>query len=95
MTVARRKGEYRAELVGVPGRFERMRVANDSVYVDWDLGGAVLALALHGVGETLEGAWNIGANSGAIIGKRRGFSASRALLSVVPNDADRSEPDRE
>jgi hypothetical protein len=71
LTVTPHDTSYRFELFGPPGTLKSLRIVGDSAHVAWDLGGPVMMVELRGVGDSLDGRWFVGEESGFVYGTRR------------------------
>ncbi|HEX6050539.1 MAG TPA: hypothetical protein VFZ21_14770 [Gemmatimonadaceae bacterium] len=72
MHVERRDSSYTLEMLeGPPGELIAFRVSGDSAHVVWSMSGPVMAVALHGVRDSVYGRWSIDERSGSIVGVRR------------------------
>jgi hypothetical protein len=71
LTVTPRDTSYHFEIAGPPGALKSLRVVGDSAHVAWDMGGPVMMVDLRGSGDSLDGRWYVGEESGDIIGTRR------------------------
>lgn len=71
LTVTPRDTSFDFQFNGPPGSLTSLQVAGDSAHVVWNMEGPVMMIDVRGTGDSLDGAWSMGEESGQVYGTRR------------------------